>query len=208
MRTTYRNFINPHKVITPIFIIALIIIYDNASIGPLIYLSLHGMYCLNWMLKELMFPDKLFDEEISLKTYLLATVTVYNYWWAPWLLISRRIEPHPLVILAAVSLNILGTFLHFGCDVQKYFVLQERTGLITNGFFARSRNLNYLGEIMIYLGFAILPQHIGPLLMLSGMVLFVFVPMMLRKDRSMSRYEDFKEYKTQSNFILPKLFSC
>lgn len=206
MRTTYRNFINPHKVLTPIFIVTLIIVYDNAGVGPLLYLALHGTYCLNWLLKELMFPDKSFDEELSPKTFILGTVAVYNYWWSPWLLISKRIEPHPLTIFAAVSLNILGTFLHFCCDVQKYYVLKERQGLITDGFFSRSRNLNYLGEILIYLGFAILCEHIFPSMFLFGMVIFVFLPMMIKKEKSISRYKEFGEYKRKSNFFLPKLF--
>lgn len=41
-------------------------------------------------------------------------------------------------------------------DAQKYYVLQIQKGLITNGMFAYVRHPNYLGEMMIYLSFALL----------------------------------------------------
>ena len=44
--------------------------------------------------------------------------------------------------------------LHHTADVQKYFVLRAKRGLITDGLFSRSRNPNYLGEMFIYGSFA------------------------------------------------------
>ncbi len=38
-------------------------------------------------------------------------------------------------------------------------MLKVRRGLITDGFFARTRNPNYLGEMMIYGSFAALSMH-------------------------------------------------
>jgi hypothetical protein len=67
-------------------------------------------------------------------------------------------------------------------------VVKYRKGLITEGFFSRCRNPNYLGEILIYLGFALLAQHWLPFLVLGGFITGVFIPNMLKKDRSLSRY--------------------
>lgn len=205
MKITYRHFINPHKALTPVFIISLIVIYGNAGVGPLVYLALHGTYCLNWFLKELIFPDQSFDKELSITDFVLATFAMYNYWWSPWILITNKIEPRSVTIFAAVFLNISGTFLHYCCDAQKYFMLQERKRLLTSGFFARSRNMNYLGEIMIYLGFAVMAEHIWPVAFLLIMVVFIFFPKMWEKDESISRYEEFAEYKKHSNLFIPKL---
>jgi protein-S-isoprenylcysteine O-methyltransferase Ste14 len=78
--------------------------------------------------------------------------------------------------------------------------------LITDGFFARTRNPNYLGELMIYLGFAMLSMHwIGYI----GIVAFfvgAFIPNMIKKDKSLSRFAEFAEYKKKSGLFLPKWF--
>ena len=53
-----------------------------------------------------------------------------------------------------LTVYILGIWLHHTADVQKYFVLRARKGLITDGLFSMSRNPNYLGEMFIYAAFA------------------------------------------------------
>lgn len=206
MKLTYRHFINPHKALTPIVIVCLILVYDNTGVGPLIYLALHGTYCLNWFLKELIFPDKTWDTEITTREYIKASFAMCNYWWSPWILISKKVEPHNITIFIAVFLNISGTFLHYCCDAQKYYMLLQKKQLITSGFFKRSRNLNYFGEIMIYLGFAILSEHVVPVAFLFGMVIFIFYPNMWKKDASLSRYEGFEKYRLRSNLLTPKVF--
>jgi Protein of unknown function (DUF1295) len=44
-------------------------------------------------------------------------------------------------------------------DAQKFYILRERKGLIEDGLFTRTRNPNYLGEILIYVSFAIMSMH-------------------------------------------------
>ena len=63
------------------------------------------------------------------------------------------------VATLAPLLCISGVFLHYVSDAQKFFVLQLRKGLIQDGLFARTRNPNYLGEILIYGGFAVASYH-------------------------------------------------
>ena len=47
-----------------------------------------------------------------------------------------------------ISFYIIGVFLHFTSDMQKYISLKLNPGnLITEELFARSRNTNYLGEL-------------------------------------------------------------
>jgi protein-S-isoprenylcysteine O-methyltransferase Ste14 len=47
-------------------------------------------------------------------------------------------------------------------DAQKYFVLQNKRGLITDGMFSYIRHPNYLGEMMIYGSFASMVPHWAP----------------------------------------------
>jgi protein-S-isoprenylcysteine O-methyltransferase Ste14 len=95
-------------------------------------------------------------------------------------------------------------FLHYVSDAQKFFVLQPRKGLIQDGLFARTRNPNYLGEVLIYGGFALASWHWVSALVLAGCFLY-FVRNMRRKDRSMSRHPEFAAYKDRTGMFLPSL---
>ncbi|MEL7010308.1 MAG: hypothetical protein AAGM29_17120, partial [Cyanobacteria bacterium J06588_4] len=68
------------------------------------------------------------------------------------------------------------------------------------------RNPNYLGEILIYLGFALLACHWLPLVILGVFAALIFFPNMKKKDESLSRYPEFAAYKERSGMLLPKLF--
>ncbi|GAB4366714.1 MAG: hypothetical protein Kow00121_04400 [Elainellaceae cyanobacterium] len=205
MMTKARYAINLHKGLTALVVFALMVVYQNFSLGAWVYLALHGTYGLLWLLKDWLYPDKQFDQEISLPMGVSVFVLLLAYWVAPFLLISSGKVPNPPLIAAAVSLNILGVFLHYASDAQKYYTLQYRAGLIHEGFFARCRNPNYLGEILIYVSFALLSMHWLPFLILVGFIVGIFVPNMLKKDQSLSRYPEFAAYKAQSGLIIPRL---
>jgi protein-S-isoprenylcysteine O-methyltransferase Ste14 len=85
------------------------------------------------------------------------------------------------------------------------YTLKYRSGLIMEGFFARCRNPNYLGEILIYLAFAILAMHWLPFVILGGFIAGIFIPNMLKKDQCLSRYPEFEVYKAHSGLLFPKL---
>jgi hypothetical protein len=89
-------------------------------------------------------------------------------------------------------------------DAQKFFVLQLRKGLIEDGLFARIRNPNYLGEVVIYSGFALASWHWQPFVVLAGWFLYL-VRNMRRKDESMYRHPEFAAYKHRTGMFLPSL---
>lgn len=202
-----KHAINLHKGSTLIFILGLMLAYQNFTIGPWVYLSLHGGYGLMWLSKDRIYPDKQWEKEIPVALGIFTFFILCAYWVAPFILISSYSEPSPPLISAAIFLNVFGVFLHYSSDAQKYYTLKYRPGLIAEGFFARCRNTNYLGEIFIYLPFAMLAQHWLPYAILAAFVAGIFVPNMLKKDKSLSRYPEFEEYKANSGLILPQLFS-
>jgi len=195
--------INLHKGLTFVFVLCLMFIYDNFNIGAWVYLALHGTYGILWLLKDRIYPDKQWEQEISLPLGIFTFFFICLYWIAPFILISSGKEPSPPLIAGAISLNILGVFLHYSRDAQKYYTLKYKSGYITEGFFARCRNTNYLGEIFIYLAFALLVEHWLPFLILGIFVGLIFIPNMLKKDQSLSRYGEFKEYQQNSGLIFP-----
>tara|TARA_B100000212_G_C27314499_1_gene507283 strand:+ start:119 stop:736 length:618 start_codon:yes stop_codon:yes gene_type:complete len=197
------QIINLHKGLTPFIVVALMAIYDNFSTPAWVYLSLHGTYGVLWLLKEKIFPDPYFKDEIDLITSITGFIFLGSYWVAPFILISSKIIIPNFIIAGCISLNIVGVFLHFASDAQKYFSLQINKQLITEGFFKNSRNTNYLGEILIYLSFAILSMNVIPLIILFIFFIMVFLPRMYKKDKSLAKYKNFEEYKNRSGLIIP-----
>ncbi|MBE9045100.1 DUF1295 domain-containing protein [Pleurocapsales cyanobacterium LEGE 10410] len=198
--------INLHKFSTFAVVLGLMAIYHNFTLAPWVYLALHGTYGIMWLIKDSLYPDRQWEQEVSLATGIFTFVLLGSYWVAPFILISSGVEPSAPLICIAIATNIFGVFLHYGSDAQKYFTLKYNTGLITEGFFSRSRNPNYLGEILIYLGFAMLAQHWLPFVILGIFTAVIFVPNMLKKDKSLSRYPEFAAYQERSGLLLPKLF--
>ena len=105
----------------------------------------------------------------------------------------------PAGLLAAATIAYaLGVVVMMGSDAQKYFILRLRRGLITDGFFARVRHPNYLGEMVLYASFAWVAGHVLPWLVLAWVWLALFVPNMLGKEASMSRYPEWAAYKART----------
>ncbi len=198
--------INLHKFLTFAFILSLMVIYQNFTVAPWIYLALHGTYGIMWLIKDSLYPDQQWESEISLTMGIFTFILLGLYWVAPFILISGGVELSAPLMAAAIATNLLGILLHYGSDAQKYFTLKYQPGLITEGFFSRSRNPNYLGEILLYFSFAILSQHWLPLVILGLFSALIFVPNMLKKDKSLARYQEFAAYKERSGLLLPKLF--
>lgn len=201
-----KYIINLHKGLTFFVVLTMMVAYQNFTLGPWVYLALHGTYGFLWLLKDQIYPDKQWEQEIPIGMGIFGFGLISLYWVAPFILISSGSEPPLPLVAAAISLNILGVFLHYTSDAQKYYTLKYRPGLITEGFFARCRNTNYLGEILIYGAFAMLAQHWLPFLILAGFIAGIFLPNMRKKDQSLSRYPEFADYKARSGFLLPQLF--
>ena len=133
------------------------------------------------------------------------------YWISPYIIVSERhfipinIEiADSLFLGGCISMFIFGVFLHFTSDMQKYIYLKLRPGhLITEEMFSKSRNTNYLGELFIYLGFSLIAKDWIPILTLFLFVAFIWIPNMIKKDRSLSRYPNFKDYSKKSRRFFP-----
>ncbi len=200
-----KHAINLHKGLTAFVVLGMMFVYQNFAIAPWIYLALHGTYGFLWLLKDRIYPDKQWEEEVSIPMGIGTFVVLFSYWVAPWLLIHSGVTVPVGAIAGAVFLNIFGVFLHYTSDAQKYYTLKYQKGLISEGFFARCRNTNYLGEILIYGSFALLSWHWIPFAIVGAFVALIFVPNMRKKDQSLSRYPEFGAYRDRSGLILPQL---
>ena len=202
---TVNWIINAHKILVTPIVLAMMLYFHNWSAAAFLYLGLHGTYTLLWLIKQSLFADKRFAQPIPLRIGLLIPfLPLMAYMIGPYLLLSQHTVPPNWVFAGASFLVISGVFLHYVGDAQKFFVLRLRKGLIEDGLFARTRNPNYLGEVLIYGGFALASWHWLPFVVLAGWFLY-FVRNMRRKDESMSRHPEFAAYKDRTEMFLPSL---
>lgn len=179
----------------------------NKSPTATAYTALHGGYGLCWLLKEMIFPDQKWQTKITFGAALASFSSVLApYWLIAYNAIEGGAERSNMALCAAGIVYSLGLCLMMGADGQKHFVLQRQRGLITDGFFARVRHPNYLGEMMIYGSFAFVSGNRSSWAILSWVWGGLFIPYMLRKEASMSRYPEWESYRKRSGFLLPTLW--
>lgn len=200
-----KHFIDSHKCATAAFVLFCMWrfqAWENTTAW--IYLALHGTYGILWALKSAFFGDKQWDQPTSLGYGLVIWGALSLYWSAPYLITSRNLQVPPWMLAMCVSLYTFGVFFHFASDMQKHVHLALKPGkLFTDGLWSFSRNPNYFGELLIYLGFTSLAMHYFPLLALFAMVGAVWIPNMWRKEKSLSRYPEFAAWKKKSGLIFP-----
>jgi steroid 5-alpha reductase family enzyme len=91
--------------------------------------------------------------------------------------------------------------------MQKYTALKLQPGvLITDRMFALSRNINYFGEFLIYIAYAILPMTLLAFIPLAAMMLTFWIPNMVRKDKTLASLPGFEEYRKKAKSFFPFLF--
>jgi protein-S-isoprenylcysteine O-methyltransferase Ste14 len=201
------TLINIHKVLVIPVVLGLMWAYSDWRAEAFVYLALHGTYSLLWLMKQSYYPDPRFAQKLPVRVGLRAVfLPLAGYYLTPYLLISRHVTLPPYVFAIVLFLYIIGIFLHYVSDAQKFFTLRERKGLIEDGLFTRTRNPNYLGEILIYLAYAIMSMHWIPFVVLGAWVFGFFVPNMVRKDKSLARHPGFAEYKARTGLLFPSVF--
>ena len=202
--------INTHKLLTPLFVFVLMLVYSNFSTAAWLYLSLHSSYCICWLIKHLAFRDPRWETKVTLGGVSFTFLLLATYWLGPFLLISGALYNEPRTVpgwlmVSSIALVVIGTSLMMIADCQKSFILKYRPGLITEGIFSRIRHPNYLGEMMVYAGFASIVGLVWPWLVLAYWWISVFLVNMLMIESSLSRYPEWPAYKARSGMLLPKV---
>jgi len=140
----------------------------------MVYTALHGSYGLIWVLKDLITEEKSWVYRIGLPAATTLSLVLASYWLPFWVLVSgnAHLKAEEITddrLFVAIMVFNIGLFLMIGTDVQKSTALKyyaelrkydEKTWskrIIDDGFMSRCRNLNYVGEMMIYGSYVIIP---------------------------------------------------
>lgn len=110
-------------------------------------------------------------------------------------------------IFTAIFCYAIGVVLMIASDCQKYYTLKYKKGLIDDGMFKYTRNPNYLGEIMVYLSFAICVGRSEGYSIVSALWVTAFAINMMCKEISYKKKPGWEEYKKRSYILLPKIKS-
>ena len=197
-----RYLINFQKGSTLFVCLWLMYTYSVTTTGA-VYTAIHGSYGIIWVLKDLISPDRRWEQKVTFGSALLSSGVLAGYWIAPWLLISSGFEHSSLLIGYFVFIYSIGIAFMIGSDTQKYFELAHSKGLITHGWFKTTRNPNYFGELLIYISFAYLSGHILPLIFLLFVIFTVWFPGILQKEQSLSTKPGYNIYSSNSGILLP-----
>lgn len=217
--------IDLHKGLTGPFVLGLMLAFDVFTLPVWTYLALHGSYGVIWVVKDRTIPDRRWQRRVGWSGAFATWGFLSLYWVAPVLLVLGTAgllelsgwQPASVPWLAAaIFVYALGLALMIGADAQKNLALaareaagssrsREGAGLITTGFFARTRHPNYLGEMLIYGSFALAVGHWLPWAILAGIWLLFFGPSMLAIEASLSRYPEYDDWRARTGFLLPRL---
>lgn len=61
------TYINLHKSLVTPLVVGLMAFYANWSMEAFVYLSLHGAYSMLWLMKEAMYPDARFEQQVPFR---------------------------------------------------------------------------------------------------------------------------------------------
>ena len=203
--------INFQKGGTLPFVLMLMYCFNNYSAESWVYAGLHGSYGICWLIKDMHFPDRRWDVKITLGGAFMSFALVLGlYWLFPLILISPWFHKDgfgvsPWFLGLCILIHTLGVVIMMISDAQKYYTLKSRPGLIKEGMFSRTRNPNYLGEMLVYVSYALMAGHWLGWAVLAWVWSGYFLVNMILKDRSLSRYEGWEVYKKQSWILLPKI---
>ena len=202
-----KHAINFHKLSCPVAIVTMLVWFQCRELHAYVYLGIHGMYGLTWLIKDQTFPHASWETPASIPSFIALYALMALFWIAPYLVITANSVPEPEVTLASIVSYILGFFfLHVG-DAQKYYTLRLKRGLMDDSMFARTRNPNYFGKLLIYSAFALLasasPYWYLPWCVNVLVWCVLFVPNWMNKDRRLSRHPGFTAYVDRSGLVLP-----
>jgi len=203
-----RYIIEFHKAMTAFVILSLMNHYKNYSLGSFLYLTLHAIYGVVWILKGFAFPEDSLHKRVGFFRAMVNFFALSAYWILPFIQMSGHgiDKPSAERVMFTVALFTLGIAMLVGSEAQKTYVLNQRNGLITDGFFKFTRNPNYLGEMMIQASFAFATGSVIAWGIIISLWCTYFLPRMIAKDVSLRSKEGAASYFVRSSMLLPKFF--
>eukprot|EP00747_Dinoflagellata_sp_TGD_P081038 gnl/TRDRNA2_/TRDRNA2_161137_c0_seq1.p1 gnl/TRDRNA2_/TRDRNA2_161137_c0~~gnl/TRDRNA2_/TRDRNA2_161137_c0_seq1.p1 ORF type:complete len:541 (-),score=95.00 gnl/TRDRNA2_/TRDRNA2_161137_c0_seq1:101-1678(-) len=185
----------------------------NYGLRACLMTGLFGAYGIIWVLKSYVYPDlNFYNGEDSKLTSPVAYAGVFAsvgiYFIYPVLAAMNKVDISPVTAITSLVLFVVGGFLHWAGDAQRYFELKYNPGkLITDGFYAYIRHPNYTGEMMMWTAMSMVAGALNPLswIPMAWLILAAVIVGAPKKEKSLSRYPEFEEWKKKTPMFVPGL---
>ncbi len=202
--------INWAKVLTILLLLGLAVRFGVPGIRQVVYLSLHISYCLWWLLEQWLFPqrrEQLFTDKVGPLRFGFALLFIGVLYSLPGVLAFFNPEPISFVALAlGLTLFSFGSLINATADVQKMTAKAMGGGLVADGIWRRVRHVNYLGDLLRYLSFAVV-AGVGWAYVVPALVLLLYLQRIGQKEQQMAaKYPDFAGYQQRSARLLPGIW--
>ena len=202
--------INWAKALTVVLLILMAFRFGLAGPRQVLYLSLHISYCLWWLLEQWLFParvQQLFTDRVGPGRFAVALLFIGVLYSLPGLL--AFLNPTPIsngAMALGVGLFSFGSLINATADVQKMTAKAMGAGLVADGIWRRVRHVNYLGDLLRYLSFAVV-AGMGWGYLVPALVLLIYLQRIQQKEQQMaSKYPEFVAYQGRSTRLLPWLW--
>lgn len=145
--------------------------------------------------------------------HLFPTLMVFAGMLPLFFIFSREPSVLPLLILG-LAVSLLGISFEYFADNELFKFRNDKTNqketILQTGLWGRCRYPNYLGEILFWLGLAILGQaYLAPIYTLAGaismllMMRFISIPM--KEKRMLERRLNFQKYQEEVPLLIPRM---
>jgi protein-S-isoprenylcysteine O-methyltransferase Ste14 len=202
--------INTAKGLTILLLLVLAAVIGVRDMRQAVYLSLHISYCLWWLLEQSLFPERrrqLFNERVGAGGFAFALLFIGVLYSLPGLLAFLNPEPISFAAVAvALGLFSFGSLINASADVQKTTAKAMGAGLVSDGIWRHVRHVNYLGDLLRYLSFAVVAGN-GWAYLVPGLVLLIYLQRIARKETQMAaQYPEFRAYQQRSALLIPGIW--
>ena len=199
--------INIAKVITIAIVITLIAFVGITDQRQILYACMHISYCVWWLLEQRIYPERrtfLFQEMVGPFGLISAILIIGVFYSLPAFLAFFNSNPLTIAATAtAVPLFYFGSLINTSADVQKMTAKTMGRGLVNDGIWSQIRHVNYSGDLMRYLSFAVIAGSTWAFLVPLA-IAALYLQRMNEKEKSMSeKYADFGTYRQQTKRLVP-----
>lgn len=122
--------VNFFKGLTFVWVISLMLFFNNKSTAMILYLVLHGSYGICWVIKDFVFPDLRAQKMGTVCSHALLFTLLIFYWMIPVPLAAGLGDQDPSIVKIGIysTIYLAGLTLMMGSDYQKYHTLKVRKG--------------------------------------------------------------------------------
>jgi protein-S-isoprenylcysteine O-methyltransferase Ste14 len=204
---TQLTAINTAKILTILLLVAYALIFGIKDLRQIIYLCLHISYCLWWLVEQWFYPlrrQQIFSESVGVTGFIFSLLFVGFLYSFPGYLAFTNPEPLSWAAAAvALPLFFFGSLINATADIQKLTAKQYGAGLVNDGIWRFSRNINYFGDLLRYLSFSVVAGSIWSYLV-PTLIALLYIQRVFSKEQSMSqKYPNYQEYQQSSARMIP-----